>query len=303
MSLLTFDIGGTFIKYALADESCTLSGKGKVPTPQTSREALIETLSAIYIKSAENAQLDGIAVSMPGIIDSERGYVYMGGALEYNNGFAIRDALSEKCRITKISVNNDAKCAAQAEASLGALSDVKDGAVIIFGTMVGGGIVLNGKVRNGSHFAAGETSYILADRSCDPGYDTVWGRTCSALRINREFAAVKGLDSKSVGGEAVFEAVERRDADALDILDRYTKEIAVKLFNLQTVLDLERIAIGGGVSAQPIFIEYIKKHLDRMYSVSPYYVPRCEIVRCRFGNDANLIGASQYWKNSFEFPD
>ena len=131
MSLLTFDIGGTFIKYALADERDILSGKGKVPTPQDSREALIETLSAIYKKSTEKAQLDGIAVSMPGIIDSERGYVYMGGALEYNNGFAIRDALGEKCGEKKITVNNDAKCAAQAEASLGALSDVKDGAVII----------------------------------------------------------------------------------------------------------------------------------------------------------------------------
>ena len=299
MSLLTVDIGGTFIKYALADDNCTLSGNGKVPTPQTSREEFIETLSALYRQNAEKMRIDGIAISMPGIIDTRRGYVYMGGALEYNNEFAVRDALEEKCGEIKISVNNDAKCAAQAEASLGALKDVKDGAVIIFGTMVGGGIVLNGKVRGGSHFAAGETSYILADRDCDPSYDTVWGRTCSALRLSREYAAAKKLDSGEVDGEQVFEAVERGDTDATAILGRYTKEIAVKLFNMQTVLDLEKIAIGGGVSAQPRFIESIKNQLDRMYSVSPYFVPRCEITRCTFGNDANLIGAALYWKQVF----
>lgn len=300
MSLLSFDIGGTFIKYALADGSCTLTGKGKVPTPQDSREALIEALNSIYNESTQKTQIDGIAVSMPGIIDTRRGYVYMGGALEYNNGFAIRDALSDKCGEKRISINNDAKCAAQSEASLGALKDVKDGAVIIFGTMVGGGIVLGGRVRNGSHFAAGETSYILTDRSCDPSYGTVWGRTCSTLRLGREFAAAKGVESAEVDGETVFEAVERGDAEAIDILSRYTKEIAVKLFNMQTLLDLERIAVGGGISAQPKFIEYIKRQLDRMYTVSPYYVPQCEIVRCRFGNDANLIGAAQNWKNIFE---
>ncbi len=46
-------------------------------------------------------------------------------------------------------------------------------------------------------------------------------------------------------------------------------------------------------------IESIKNQLDRMYSVSPYFVPRCEITRCTFGNDANLIGAALYWKQVF----
>jgi len=69
---------------------------------------------------------------------------------------------------------------------------------------------------------------------------------------------------------------------------------------MQTVLDLERIAIGGGVSAQPKFIENIKSCLDEMYAVSPYYVPSAEIVRCEFGSDANLIGAAQNWLIIFE---
>ena len=71
MKVLTIDIGGTFIKYALINEVMDISNNGKVPTPVTSREDLIETIGKIY---DEYKDVDGIAISMPGIIDSENGY-------------------------------------------------------------------------------------------------------------------------------------------------------------------------------------------------------------------------------------
>ena len=70
MKVLTIDIGGTFIKYALINEVMDISNNGKVPTPVTSREDLIETIGKIY---DEYKDVDGIAISMPGIIDSEKG--------------------------------------------------------------------------------------------------------------------------------------------------------------------------------------------------------------------------------------
>ncbi len=292
MRILSVDIGGTFIKYAVMDEMCRFIEKGKVPTPQSGHDELIEAIASLYEKFHAPA---GIALSMPGIIDPRLGYVKMGGALEYNNDFFIRNALEKRTGCRKITVYNDAKCAAQAEVSLGALKGVQNGAVMLFGTMIGGGLVLDGKVRQGSHFSAGEVSYILTDRNCVPSHDTVWGRTCSALRLCRDYAEKKNLRAEAVDGEAVFEALEKGDMDAEDALYAYAKEIAVQFFNFQTLLDLERFAIGGGISAQPRFIEAIRACLDKMYTVSPYYTPRPEIVRCQFGSDANLIGALQYW--------
>ncbi len=70
-------------------------------------------------------------------------------------------------------------------------------------------------------------------------------------------------------------------------------ENAKQIFNLQTILDPERFAIGGGISSQPIFIKYIKKNLDDLYDNCPYNIPKAEIVACKFQNDANLIGAMQ----------
>ncbi len=71
MNVLAIDIGGTFIKYALMDEEAHFLSRGKVPTPQEGREQLIETIGKLYDEAPE---VEGIAISMPGIIDSENGY-------------------------------------------------------------------------------------------------------------------------------------------------------------------------------------------------------------------------------------
>ena len=90
------------------------------------------------------------------------------------------------------------------------------------------------------------------------------------------------------GRTELVEAIGRLYDDMPDV-----EGIAVQIFNLQTILDSERIAIGGGISAQPVLIEYIRRHLNQLYSDCPYRIPRAEIVTCKFQNDANLYGAMQ----------
>lgn len=137
MKVLAVDIGGTFIKYAVMTKDMDVLSKGKVPTPQEGRGQLIEAIGRVY---DANPDVDGIAISMPGIIDSENGYCVMGGALGYNDGFYLREQLGRRCPV-KIHMENDAKCAAMAEAAAGSLRDVEDGFVLIFGTMIGGAFI------------------------------------------------------------------------------------------------------------------------------------------------------------------
>lgn len=289
MNIIAIDIGGTFIKYACMREDMTILSRGKAPTPQDSRELLLETIGQIY---DEMQDIDGIAISMPGIIDSENGYCSMGGALQYNNDFYLRHSLYKRCPV-KIHMENDAKCAAMAEAAAGSLKDVEDGFVLIFGTMIGGGFIRNHRLYKGKHFSAGEVSYLITQRDGKPDREIVWGNRCGTPRLCQAYAKSKGLDPETVDGIVVFDAANRGEQEALDCLDQYTKEIAVQIFNLQTVLDPERFAIGGGISAQPIFLEYIRNNLKNLYAACPYTVPPAEVVCCKFQNDANLYGALQ----------
>ena len=289
MQILVVDIGGTWIKYACMTENMDILNRGKVKTPQSGREELIETIGKIYDQMPE---AEGIAISMPGIIDSENGYCFMGGALRYNDDFYLRQSLYERCPV-RIVMENDAKCAAMAEAAVGSLKDVEDGFVLIFGTMIGGAFIKNHRLHRGRHFAAGEVSYINTGREEMPTFSNVWGNRCGTSGLCRMYAQKKKLAPESVDGIMVFEGVKRQEADAMECLQRFTKEIAVQLFNIQTILDPERFAIGGGISAQPVFIEYIKNNLTELYAGCPYQVPHAEVVSCKFQNDANLIGALQ----------
>ncbi len=289
MKILVIDIGGTYIKYACMDENMLIHIRGKVKTPTESREDLIEVIGQLYDDVSE---VDGIAISMPGIIDSENGYCAMGGALRYNDDFYLKRALYQRCPV-EIYMENDAKCAAMAEVAVGSLRDVNDGFVLIFGTMVGGAFIKDRKIHKGKHFSAGEVSYIDTVRDGKPLREDVWGNRCGTPGLCKQFAMKKNLQIEEVDGLMVFDAVNSGDKDAVECLQNYTREIAVQLFNLQTILDPERFAIGGGISAQPIFVEYIKNNLKLLYAECMYHVPQAEVVSCKFQNDANLIGALQ----------
>lgn len=289
MQILTVDIGGTFIKYACMQEDMSVLAKGKIPTPQEGREELIEAIGQIY---DQMPQVDGISISIPGIIDPEKGYCAMGGALQYNNDFYMRERLYQRCPV-KICMENDANCAAMAEAAVGSLKDVEDGFVLILGTMIGGGLIRNHRLLRGKHFSAGEVSYINTMRDEMPHYENVWGNRGGTSGLCRMYAARKDMKPEQVNGIMVFDAVHAGERDAIECLDLFTREIAIQLFNIQTILDLERFAIGGGISAQPILIEKIRDQLDTLYGECPYRVPRAEVVACTFRNDANLIGALQ----------
>ena len=106
--------------------TCLFWRRGKSLRRREGREELIEAIGQIY---DQMPQVDGISISIPGIIDPEKGYCAMGGALQYNNDFYMRERLYQRCPV-KICMENDANCAAMAEAAVGSLKDVEDGFVL-----------------------------------------------------------------------------------------------------------------------------------------------------------------------------
>lgn len=296
MSLLALDIGGSFIKYALCNDKIEFIKTGSIKTPNTNREDFVEAIGKIY---DEFKDIEGIAISMPGIIDTAKGHCIMGGAIKFNNDFHIKEALYKRCP-TDIYIENDAKCAAMAEVSYGCLKDVNDSFILLFGTMIGGAFIKDKKIHRGIHNSAGEVSYINNIVSDKIETQNVWGNRCSVLTLCRSYAEAKKIDANNISGKDVFEAVNSGDKDAIEALNKYTLEIAIQIFNLETILDVEKFAIGGGISAQPIFIDYIVKNLDKLYQSCAYSVPKAEVIQCKFRNDANLIGAIACFKEAYK---
>lgn len=287
---LVIDIGGSSIKYALMSNNAELIEKGKVPTPLDNIENFIETIGKIYDLYSD--KIEGIAISMPGRLDTKRGYAFSGGALEYNREKEIVKLLKERCN-TEIRIENDGKCAALAEVWKGSLSDCNDAIVIVLGTGVGGGVIKDRKIHKGKNFFAGEFSFIMTNAKEHEDMDNIWAIKNGSVALTKSFAERKGLNAEDIDGFTVFEHINSGDEDALNVLDEFTNNLAIQIINLQAVFDPEKIAIGGGISAQPILLDYIRKNLDKHYKKYDYMIefPKVEIVKCAYCNDSNLIGA------------
>lgn len=285
---LVLDIGGSSIKYALMNEEAEFFTKGSVKTPLDCIESLVETIGEIY-DQFEN-QIEGIAISMPGVLDTEKGYAYSGGFLDYNSGQYVVEHLQKRCPLP-ITIENDAKCAASAELGFGSLKGCKDAAVVVLGSGVGGAVIVDGKVHKGRHSFAGEFSFIRTNIEDYEPLDNAWGFVSGAPTLAKKVASVKNLPLEEMDGLVTFEYANAGDEGVLAVLDEFTRQIAIQIVNLQCVIDPELVAIGGGISAQPLLIELIQKNVDLLSENFGYYKPELKIVPCQFRNDANLIGA------------
>lgn len=289
MKYLVLDVGGTAIKYALMTEKLEFLEKGKIKTPRDSIENFIDNIGNIYDKYKND--IEGMALSIPGVLDSDTGYMYTGGSLEYNTDKNMLKVLGERCK-TKIAIENDGKCAALAELWKGNLQECENGVVILLGTGVGGGIIKDKKLYKGKHFFAGEFSFIAGNINVMSNNDKEWWGSLNGLDgLLDDFAKVKNLNRNEIDGIKFFEYANNDDKDALEILNKFTYKTALAIINLQCILDADKYLIGGGISEQDILIKYIKKNIDDYHSQFEYFVPKPVVDRCKFRNDSNLIGA------------
>ena len=290
MDYLTLDIGGSSIKYALLNKDGEFIEKGSTIAPHDGIAQFVDVIGELYDKFA--GRIAGIAISMPGAIDPEKGFAYTGGAYTYIKDMNIVEILQKRCPLP-ITIGNDAKCAANAEVGFGCLKDVDDAAVIILGTGIGGCIVHDGKVHIGKHFSSGEFSWMRTNGEDGNNFANVW---CSTNGIQGLLNAVQeavGTD-EVYNGKQIFEMANNGDEKVLAGLDKFCSRLAVQIYNLQALFDPEKIAIGGGISAQPLLLELTEKHIEEMYqtgllSFSP--IARPVVVICQYRNDANLLGA------------
>ena len=284
--ILTVDVGGTFVKWALAEGLELTSKRGKMPTPQESFDDLVE-LVAQLVEKAEGT-VDGVAVSLPGTVNADTGLIVQGGALQYANDHNLVDALHERLGLPA-SIQNDARCAALAELALGELKGCTDGVMVVIGTGVGGAVVSGGRLVTGATGAAGELSMLAVRPLRHEGMGGLLGNRAGMRGLLAKAAATLGRDELT--GEELIALVNEGDAQATAVLDDGLADLADALLSLQFLLDPQRFVIGGGISADPTYMAHLLAAYDAAFEALPFQAPHAEVVPARFRNDANLLGA------------
>ena len=316
---LVYDVGGTFIKYAWMTGEGEILDKGKTRTPckpEHRVEDFVETLGSIYDSYKEKRRVSGIAIDLPGQIDVDNGMVYGGGAIRYMHKVPLGKLMTDRCDGIRVSLENDAKAAALAEVWKGNAGDVNDACVLIFGTGIGGAVIKDRHVHRGKHLLAGEVSFAIdemdisqvEDIASIEGMDIMeavdkvpyfWAAHGSTGSMCHNLAKKKGLSDDEVTGELVYRWADEGDELSINALNEMYFSIAKQCLNMFVIFDPEVILIGGGISAEPRFIEGIKTYVDKIKKISLIY-DEIKLDVCKYRNDSNLLGALYNFKQMYE---
>lgn len=316
---LVFDVGGTFVKYALMDAEGEIIKKDKLPTPVKPGQGtadFVELIAGIYEDYKKEYDIEGIAMDLPGQIDVERGIVYGGGGLKYLDGAALGDLLHARLGDVRIAMENDGKCAALAEIWKGNASDCQNACVLAFGTGVGGGVIKDRKIHRGNHLVAGELSYTLdkmtrADICKIQNSESIEGvretieimpfiasAQIATYGVTLQAANLKKLPFEEVDGVKLYQWAEQGDTEIQELLEDWYFNIAKLCCNIYVFYDPDIILIGGGISAQPLFTEGIQRYVEQLKKITNIF-KGMRVSACKFLNDSNLLGALYHYKQMF----
>lgn len=318
---LVLDYGGTAVKIAIMDKNAHVYEEAEKPAPKESLEKMKET--ANEIAEEYKGKYDGVAVSLPGIIDVEKGIAHTASPYRIDNDTPLASIYEEIYGVPVV-IANDGKCAANAELAVGALKGVQSGVIVALGSGIAGGIIMNGKVWAGHRGSAGELSFYpndfakLIDAARNPvspdspdfkAYDTkcfssTYEYRASANGLMRLWCEKldETFDPDKHNGRIFFEAYDNGDEIAKNTLEDFVWEVAAGIFSLQVALDVERFAVGGGISVRPEITQGIKKAYSAIAKTQPDLTADLtdpEIVTCEFRNGANQIGALMYFLDRY----
>lgn len=291
---MVFDIGGSSVKWSVIDNTGETKEKGKLDIAENITD-FFANLAKVTEEMKEKFQVQGIAISAPGAVDSNTGIIGGVSAIPYIHGPNFKTELKELTGLT-VEIENDANCAALGECWLGAGKENNDLAFVVCGTGIGGAIVKDKKIHSGIHKHGGEFGYCSFDYTFNEDgvpHFTSWSQSGSTAGLARNVARRKGLEENSLTGLDVFNMYEEGDKDAAVEINKYFYTMAIGIFNIQYIFDPEVVVLGGAISEREEFIEELDKRLDYMLESESGLEGTIKPVvkRCVYGNDANKLGA------------
>ena len=301
------DLGGTTAKIGLFTTSGALLEKWEVATDTShAGEHILENLAAAVLgkmkeQNIQPEQVEGVGIGVPGpVLDSSIVPIVcanLGGWGERN----VSAQLSGLLDGLKVLVGNDANVAALGEIWMGAAKGAKNAVMVTLGTVVGGGVVVNGKVIDGVHGAGGEIGHITVNRhetavcgcgkrGCLEQYSSATGVVrCMKKLLDENPDTPCVLRGTEFAAKDVFDAARNGDALAAREVDEMSDTLGMALANIASTVDPEAFLVGGGVArAGDVLFAPLNKHFQEYAFKSCRETP---IKQASLGNDAGIYGA------------
>lgn len=263
--------------------------RGKV-TIGEDLDTFLDQVQQIYEKAGA---IEGVACSFPGEVHSQEGVIHGISAIPYIHGCPMRDLLSKRCGAKKVAMLNDANAAALGEAWLGVGKDYKNIAFVIVGSGVGGAVIENGELYPGTTMNKAEIGNFPMG-GMEAGELLCW----SSFTLDKEAKKYSKKHQTAVNGKELMDLAEAGDQDAAACVAEFYHYMAVGCVCIQFAYDPEIIAIGGGISENPKIMDGIRDAYRELVKGQQQEYLKPTIVACEKGNDANLLGALDFFLRS-----
>ena len=307
------DLGGTNIAAGLLDETYNIIDTVSLPTNAPRAAAAIVTDMAWLVDGLQKKHgvtAARIGIGAPGIISD--GIVRNASNLRFDNvplAEMVASATHLPCRL-----GNDANAAALGEYMAGAAQGVQSLLMVMLGTGIGGGIIVDGKIIDGFNGAGGEIGHFTLypdGRQCSCGRKGCFEAYCSASALAADTIRAMFLHPESVlwkltegdftrvNGKTAFDGMRQGDAVSTAIVNEYISNLGVGLSSLVMLLQPEVIAIGGGISREG---ETLLAPLREIVETRSYYesaTPRTRLIAAKFLGEAGIVGAAALWGDEY----
>ena len=236
--LIGLDVGGTNLKgvrvapTGVVEDHLTIPAGGRIP-----RERLFDTVATAVETLSGGSTPDGVGMAFGGTVQADGTMRADSTNLANLVDLPLADAFSDRLGVPCLA-DHDGRAAMRGEAWAGAARGLRNAMIVTFGTGIGAGLLLDGRIHRGGHLACGELGLC---RMTPPPVAGGW------LTLE-EVAAPGRLAARGGSGFAALFAEWQRGKTATG-MDEIFEQIGRAIANVHLVLDLEMVVLSGAVVA------------------------------------------------------
>ena len=298
---LGIDIGGTKCAVVLGNEKGEILRKVRFETMD--KDSTIEKLIEI---TREMGEFQSIGISCGGPLDSKKGVIMSPPNLVGWDNVPICEILRNEFSVP-VYLCNDANACALAEWKFGAGKGTQNMVFLTFGTGLGAGLILDGKLYSGTNDMAGEVGHIRLDSFgpvgygkkgsfegfCSGGGIAQLGKTLALekLQMGESTLFCKNKDDlESVTAKSIAESALAGDETARKVYEICGKQLGRGLSVLVDILNPERIVIGSIFQRSE---QLLRKYMEETLEEESLSLARkvCEIVPASLEENLGDIAA------------
>ena len=301
-------MGGTKILAVLGRRDGTILASGRMETlPAQGPASAFERIAQLLERLAREcgSEWDAVGIGVPGLVDPDRGVIeFLPNLPAQWCGFPACEFLRGRTG-KPASMLNDARLAALGEHSFGSNLPRDNMLVVTVGTGIGGGLILDGRLRLGVCGAAGEIGHhtILPDgAACSCGSrgcleTLVNGRTLTAegIRLAQSgaaprLAALVENNWDAITPKEMAAAAQRGDHVVSAAIEKAARYLGIGIANAVTLTAVDHVIVCGGVAALgELLLEPIRAEVRERVRMFP--ADRVHVGCSTLGDRVGALGA------------